>query len=99
MVLNSLAGEMLEASLKCLADNGRFLEIGKKDLSNNTPLGMSIFLKNTSFHGILLDAYPDALVSKKLELRNMIWEGIQSGAVQPLPATVFSEEQIEQSFR
>lgn len=99
LVLNSLAGEMLEASLKCLADNGRFLEIGKKDLSNNTPLGMSIFLKNTSFHGILLDAYPDALVSKKLELRNMIWEGIQSGAVQPLPATVFSEEQIEQSFR
>lgn len=39
MVLNSLAEEKLQASLRCLARHGRFLEIGKYDLSNNTPLG------------------------------------------------------------
>lgn len=39
MVLNSLAEEKLQASLRCLAIGGRFLEIGKFDLSNNNPLG------------------------------------------------------------
>lgn len=37
-VLNSLAADKLQASLRCLAVGGRFLEIGKLDLSNNTAL-------------------------------------------------------------
>lgn len=39
LVLNSLAEEKLQASIRCLARHGRFLEIGKYDLSNNSPLG------------------------------------------------------------
>lgn len=39
LVLNSLAEEKLQASLRCLAQHGRFLEIGKFDLSNNSQLG------------------------------------------------------------
>lgn len=38
-MLNSLAEEKLQASLRCLARHGRFLEIGKFDLSNNSHLG------------------------------------------------------------
>ena len=41
IVLNSLAGDKLQASVRTLAKHGRFLEIGKFDLSNNTALGMS----------------------------------------------------------
>lgn len=99
LVLNSLAEEKLEASVECLAEGGRFLEIGKFDLSNNSPLGMSIFLKNTSFNGILLDALFNASAEEKAELVNIVSEGIKNGAVKPLPATVFSEQQIEQGFR
>ena len=39
LVLNSLAGESLQASVRCLAKDGRFLEIGKLDLSHNSALG------------------------------------------------------------
>lgn len=39
VVLNSLSEEKLQASLQVLAQHGRFLEIGKYDLSNNTGLG------------------------------------------------------------
>lgn len=46
LVLNSLAEEKLQASLRCLARHGRFLEIGKYDLSNNTPLGASQMYNN-----------------------------------------------------
>lgn len=56
VVLNSLSEDKLLASVRCLAQHGRFLEIGKLDFSNNNPLGMAFFLKNTTFHGILLDA-------------------------------------------
>lgn len=40
IVLNSLAEEKLQSSLRVLAQHGRFLEIGKFDLSNNTALGL-----------------------------------------------------------
>lgn len=42
LVLNSLAEEKLQASVRCLAQHGRFLEIGKFDLSNNHPLGEAV---------------------------------------------------------
>ncbi|KAJ8026947.1 Fatty acid synthase [Holothuria leucospilota] len=46
LVLNSLAEEKLDASLRCLSQNGRFLEIGKYDLSQNRLLGMCDFFSN-----------------------------------------------------
>ncbi|XP_045766807.1 fatty acid synthase [Maniola jurtina] len=101
LVLNSLAGDKLLASVRCLAPGGRFLEIGKLDLSNNTALGMAVFLKNTTFHGILLDALFDAdgECEEKAAVVRCVTEGIASGAVRPLPATVYSDQQLEQAFR
>ena len=51
VVLNSLADDKLMASVRCLALNGKFLEIGVYDAFKNTPLGMRPFLKNIAFHG------------------------------------------------
>nr|AGR49310.1 fatty acid synthase [Agrotis ipsilon] len=101
LVLNSLAADKLQASVRCLAEGGRFLEIGKLDLSNDTALGMSVFLKNTTFHGILLDALFDADSenSDKAAVVRCVTDGIAAGAVRPLPATVFSDHQLEQAFR
>ncbi|XP_075224694.1 fatty acid synthase-like [Lycorma delicatula] len=101
IVLNSLAHEMLQASVRCLARDGRFLEIGKLDLSNNTALGMAFFLKNTAFHGILLDALFEAGNENedKKAVVKLVTEGIKNGAIRPLPSTVFSESQAEQAFR
>lgn len=99
VVLNSLSEEKLQASIRCLAVGGRFLEIGKFDLSNDAPLGMSVFLKNTTFHGILLDAITEGDSPDRREVVRLVQEGINNGAVRPLPATVFSEQQLEQSFR
>lgn len=99
LVLNSLAEEKLQASVRCVAKHGRFLEIGKYDLSNNNPLGMALFLKNVTFHGILLDALFETTGGEKEEVVRLVSEGIKNGAVRPLPVTVFSEQQTEQAFR
>lgn len=39
LVLNSLAEDKLQASVRCLAKGGRFLEIGKLDLLRDNNLG------------------------------------------------------------
>nr|XP_023678449.1 fatty acid synthase isoform X2 [Paramormyrops kingsleyae] len=99
LVLNSLAEEKLLASLRCLARHGRFLEIGKYDLSNNSPLGMALFLKNVAFHGILLDALFEEGNREWEEVSQLLREGITAGVVQPLRTTVFARDQVEEAFR
>ena len=106
VVLNSLSDEKLQASVRCLAQHGRFLEIGKYDLSQNNPLGMSAFLKNIGFHGILLDSLfvigsqaPPGVVAQKQMVTQLVKEGIQTGAVRPLKRSTFSVNQVEEAFR
>ncbi|XP_045425730.1 fatty acid synthase [Lemur catta] len=99
LVLNSLAEEKLQASVRCLAQHGRFLEIGKFDLSNNHPLGMAIFLKNVTFHGILLDALFEEASDSWREVAALLRAGIRDGVVQPLKCTVFHKAQVEGAFR
>ncbi|XP_063530101.1 fatty acid synthase-like [Cydia strobilella] len=101
LILNSLAGDKLQASLRCLGQGGRFLEVGKLDLSANTALGMAVLLKNATVHGVLLDAlfgetgdHPE-----KAEMMRCVKRGLATGAVRPLPATVYANDQLELAFR
>lgn len=60
---------------------------------------MAIFLKNVTFHGILLDAlFEDAGASWR-EVAGLLRAGIRDGVVQPLKRTVFSKAHVEQAFR
>ncbi|XP_061715319.1 fatty acid synthase-like isoform X2 [Cydia pomonella] len=101
LVLNSLAGDQLQASMRCLGHGGRFLEVGKFDLSANTALGMAVLLKNTAVHGVLLDALfiENGDSPEKAKLRRCVKEGIANGAVRPLPTTVYNYDQVEDAFR
>ena len=49
VVLNSLSGELLHASWRCVAEFGRLIEIGKRDLAGFGKLDMQIFLANRSY--------------------------------------------------
>lgn len=51
VVLNSLTGELFDASVRCLASGGRFLEIGKAVFVNRTLLDSYMFLKGCGFYG------------------------------------------------
>uniref|UniRef100_A0A8C3PVK3 Fatty acid synthase n=1 Tax=Chrysolophus pictus TaxID=9089 RepID=A0A8C3PVK3_CHRPC len=99
LVLNSLAEEKLQASLRCLAQHGRFLEIGKFDLSNNSQLGMALFLKNVAFHGILLDSIFEEGNQEWEVVSELLTKGIKDGVVKPLKTTVFGKEEVEAAFR
>ncbi|KAL6257976.1 hypothetical protein P5V15_011572 [Pogonomyrmex californicus] len=100
IVLNSLAEEKLQASVRCLAHGGRFLEIGKYDLTANNSLGMMIFLKETSFHGIFIDnLILSTNVKDKVQLHNMVAEGLKNGAIKPLVRKIFDKNELEMAFK
>lgn len=81
VILNSTAGEILYQSWQCLAPLGRFIEIGKRDIVQNSTIEMEKFADSVSFIsvdlGILLREKPQALkrlLTDVIELyeRNMI---------------------------
>ena len=65
-VLNCLAEEKLLASIRCLGRNGTFLEIGKFDMANDTKIGLGDFLRNLSFHAVMLEEITNCGDEKKL---------------------------------
>ncbi|XP_036142705.1 fatty acid synthase-like isoform X1 [Monomorium pharaonis] len=99
IVLNSLAEEKLTASVRCLAQNGRFLEIGKFDFISNNPLYISAFQKGISFHGILLDNLFIGDHKYKSILRKMITDGLKNSTIKPIQVKVFPKTDIEEAFR
>jgi fatty acid synthase, animal type len=98
-VLNSLANDKLQASVRCLSRGGKFLEIGKFDLANDGSMGLGQFLKGISFHAVLLDNIFRGQPDEKETLRLLIDKDIQSGVIKPLNTTLFSANEIEKAFR
>lgn len=106
MVLNSLSDDKLQASIRCLADFGRFIEIGKYDIMQNNPLNITDMGRNKSFHAVCvahLEYYAAhgsaSSIAMCTRLRKLVQDGIDSGAVQPLDYHVFDKHQGEDAFR
>lgn len=57
VVVNSLSGELLQDTWSLIAEFGRFVEIGKKDILANSHLGMRQFERNVSFFSVDLVPY------------------------------------------
>ena len=62
-------------------------------------VGMALFLKNTSFHGVHLDRLMDAGNPDWPTVTQLMKDGIASGVVRPLKATTFHREEVEGAFR
>ena len=99
VVLNSLPGEAIPASLGLLRAYGRFLEIGKVDIYQNRLLGMYPFQNNLSFHAIDLDR----MLREKLNVvRSMfleLMESFERGEYRALPLTNFPVSQVIGAYR
>lgn len=97
-VLNCLSDDKLLASARCLARNGTFLELGKFDIVNNAPLGMSAFARGTTFRAVFADYLVDMPAERQL-VYELIGKDLRSGIIQPLHSTVFAVNEIEQAYR
>jgi NADPH:quinone reductase-like Zn-dependent oxidoreductase len=52
VILNSLIGELLDASWRICADGGTMVEIGKRDIVDRNSLAMEPFDRNCSFRAV-----------------------------------------------
>lgn len=61
LALNSLSGDLLQATWKCVAEFGKMIEIGTEDLFGAGTLDLNPFLEGRSYTGV----YLDRLMAKK----------------------------------
>lgn len=100
VVLNSLAGEGLRASLRCIAPFGRFVEIGKADIMADSNLPMAQFAKNVSF--VAVDVQHLCCTDSDLSQRMIqkVMSLVERGDIQPPgPLNVYSLSAVESAFR
>ncbi len=99
VVLNSLAGEFIPRSLTLLKPFGRFLEIGRTDIYQNSQIDMYPFRNNLLYSAIDLDMAsrekPQLIRSLFLELM----EYFKEEKLKPLPLTHFSASEAIGAFR
>ncbi|OJJ70102.1 hypothetical protein ASPBRDRAFT_31978 [Aspergillus brasiliensis CBS 101740] len=100
IVLNSLAGDLLRESWECLAPFGRFIEIGKADITKNTRLDMLPFEHNLSFHSVDLTkvaAFKPRLMHQLLD--KVSWLLARGVIHSVFPLSVCPIADIEVAFR
>ncbi|KAF7195137.1 Highly reducing polyketide synthase PKS2 [Pseudocercospora fuligena] len=100
VVLNSLAGELLQKSWSIVAEFGRFVEIGKMDLLNNNFLEMRQFVKNTAFFGLDLDDLSRTRPELASKALSRAMEMCFLGIVKPArPLTTYQASHVKDGFR
>jgi acyl transferase domain-containing protein/NADPH:quinone reductase-like Zn-dependent oxidoreductase/NADP-dependent 3-hydroxy acid dehydrogenase YdfG/acyl carrier protein len=90
IVLNSLTGELQSKGLEVLAPYGRFIELGKRDIYDDRPIGLKVFRKNLSFHAVDLASAIEERRPYIVELLRTVMQNIEDGAWRPLPVQSFS---------
>ncbi|GLB23232.1 type I Iterative Polyketide synthase (PKS) [Aspergillus tubingensis] len=100
LVLNSLSGELLHASWKCVAPMGKMIELGKRDFLGHGKLDMDLFMGNRTFIGVDLlqvgEQDPEIIRS----LIQQFTHSLEQGKLRPIrPVTVFKASDIAKAFR
>lgn len=99
VVLNSLAGEAMRRSLDVLKPFGRFLELGKRDFFENTPLGLRPFRNNISYFGIDADQLLTGRPRLAARLFREVMALFREEVLVPLPYRGFASDRIVDAFR
>ncbi len=94
VVLNSLAGDFLDASLRLLVGGGRFIEMGKTDLRDpETVAHEHRGVKYRAFD--LMEAGPDHIAAMLAELIGLFGDGV----LEPLPIKAFDVRCASAAYR
>ncbi|KAL4784866.1 hypothetical protein BJX76DRAFT_367271 [Aspergillus varians] len=100
VVLNSLVGPLLQATWVSVAPFGRFVEIGKRDIDQNTRIPMDPFRRNVSFASVDMATMFEQ--NQRLGAR-VLQEGyalVQEGKIQPpQPITEIAYADVQRAFR
>jgi acyl transferase domain-containing protein/NADPH:quinone reductase-like Zn-dependent oxidoreductase/SAM-dependent methyltransferase/acyl carrier protein/short-subunit dehydrogenase len=99
VVLNSLAAEAIPMGLSCLAEFGRFIEIGKRDIYQNARIPLWPLRRNASFHVVAMDAVFSGDEAFTRQMLGEISGLVENGALSPLPFRSFPASRVDAAFR
>ncbi|KAL8766899.1 MAG: hypothetical protein Q9209_006447 [Squamulea sp. 1 TL-2023] len=100
VVVNSLSGHLLQQTWDLIAENGRFIEIGKKDLLENNYLPMRHFDRNVTFSAIDLRKVAAARPEAVGEWLSNIVRMVESQKIKPIhPVTRVPISQVKTGLR
>ncbi|TAQ85426.1 hypothetical protein B7494_g6244 [Chlorociboria aeruginascens] len=100
VILNSLAGNALRESWDCLAHFGRFIEIGKRDITGNSRLEMATFEYNAMFASVDLTLVAAERPKLMKRLLVDVFDLMSKGSIRPIsPITIFPISEVESAFR
>jgi hypothetical protein len=97
MVLNSLAGDAITASVGCLSAKGRFLEIGKRDIW--TPERFAAVRPEGRYFAIDLAAQRLSEPERTVALFGQVIADLGNGRIRPLPLRAFPLRAATAAFR
>ena len=99
IVINAIAGESLFQSFNVLAPFGRFIEVGKRDIAENTGLPMNNFNKSLTFAAIDIDLMLKLKPAKAQSLLHAIGEAFEAGHFYAMPTQVYDAAQVADAFQ
>lgn len=97
VVLNSLSGDLAKASVGALSGNGRFIELGKREVWDGDRFAS--VRPHALHHPVDLAAAVDRDPRLIGELLDEVLAAVEGGGVSPLPLTPFPMERVEEAFR
>ncbi|MFL6139503.1 MAG: SDR family NAD(P)-dependent oxidoreductase [Frankiaceae bacterium] len=97
IVLNSLNKDYIPAGMQSLAENGRFIEMGK--VGAWTPEQVREVRPDVTYHNFDLSELPwDDAVRVTSQIMRIIADQVADGTLPPVRTTVYSLDEIEEAF-
>ncbi|KAL7922833.1 putative polyketide synthase [Trichoderma austrokoningii] len=100
VVLNSLAGDLLRETWDCLAPFGRFIELGKRDITNNTRLEMAKLEYNCTFSSVDLTLVAAQRPKIMERVFTSVMQFLENKTIRPIePVTSVKIQDVEGALR
>jgi acyl transferase domain-containing protein/acyl carrier protein len=99
VVLNSLAGAAIPLGLDALAEDGRFIEIGKKDIYGGRAVSLGAFRKGITVTAVDMAGLMTRRPERFAVVLSQVWELVCAGQLRPLPIVEYPYSEAADALR
>lgn len=99
VILNSLTGMAIPLGLEALATDGRFIEVGKKDIYSGRSISLSAFRNRLSIASVDIAGLMEKRGARFGRLLGDVWDAVNAGDLKPLPILPYSFAAAGEAFR
>jgi phthiocerol/phenolphthiocerol synthesis type-I polyketide synthase C len=99
VVLNSLGGSAIQRGLDVLAEDGRFIEVGKKDIYAGRRISMTALKKGIVLAAVDLTGLMERRPGRFARLFGTVWDMIADSGFGPLPVTHYTFGEAAEALR